>query len=452
MVSASRLQLHRLALAHRRHQFALHADAGAGGDLGDLVLRHHAGIENDLQVHRRGPVVELYEVDVLAVAAGLHPSPGGDALSGGAFQQAPYVAVWLNHCDLRFAYCSSKPVENLAGRLQQVRVVAAILQLQHQRKLVFARCAAVPSFSSSRWCRLRRASGNRWLSSLPLLSCTWVERIRLFHQVEFVLHARADVGVARIEHVVHAHVGQFLEHDQLLGARKLVGNVLQQNLHAAPAGEQVEFLERAPGGVELAHVELFAAHADVLDQVLERNRFGNLQGPLDLVHHVQPRALHRLGDGDHGVRSGTAPDLVVVHRRVQRVQLQIGIAEPVAQFGDLRLIAIIQVLARAENLYRGDSGVLNFSEQRGCQPVIDEQMRGQYVIHRVPSVSSSIRTACRKVYAPRCNPSRDREGAVVNNYQGHTLVSFRRSLGTGIRARPPAIRCSTGWPRPRPAR
>jgi hypothetical protein len=42
------------------------------------------------------------------------------------------------------------------------------------------------------------------------------------------------------------------------------------------------------------------------------------------------------------------------------------------------------MLARAEDLYRGDSGVLNFSEQRRCQPVIDEQMRGEYVIHRVP--------------------------------------------------------------------
>ena len=74
--------------------------------------------------------------------------------------------------------------------------------------------------------------------------------------------------------------------------------------------------------------------------------------------------LHRFGDGDDGVRPGAAPDLVVVHGRVQRVQLQIGIAEPVAQFGDLRLIAIIQVLARAEDLHRGDPGLLDFAEQR----------------------------------------------------------------------------------------
>ena len=58
---------------------------------------------------------------------------------------------------------------------------------------------------------------------------------------------------------------------------------------------------------------------------------GDFERALDLVHHLQPRALHRLGDGDDGVRSGAAPDLVVVHGRVQRVQLQLGIAEPVAR-------------------------------------------------------------------------------------------------------------------------
>jgi hypothetical protein len=44
------------------------------------------------------------------------------------------------------------------------------------------------------------------------------------------------------------------------------------------------------------------------------------------------------------------------------------------------------VLARAEYFHRGDSGLLNSAEQRRRQPVIDEQMRGKYVIHLVLSV------------------------------------------------------------------
>jgi hypothetical protein len=44
----------------------------------------------------------------------------------------------------------------------------------------------------------------------------------------------------------------------------------------------------------------------------------------------------------------------------------------VAEFGDLGFIAIIEMLPRAENFYRGDSGLLDFAKQRRCQPVIDE--------------------------------------------------------------------------------
>ena len=78
---------------------------------------------------------------------------------------------------------------------------------------------------------------------------------------------------------------------------------------------------------------------------------------------------------------------------MQRVQFQIGLAEPVAEFLDLRLIAIVEVLARAENLYRGDSGLLNFSQQRRRQPVIDEQMSGEYVIHRIIGVARQCPSA-----------------------------------------------------------
>ena len=89
---------------------------------------------------------------------------------------------------------------------------------------------------------------------------------------------------------------------------------------------------------------------------------GDLEGALDLVHHLAAACAFT---GSvmviDGVRPGAAPDLVVVHGRVQRVQLQLGIAEPVAEFGDLRLVAIVQVLARAEDLHRGDSGLLDLA-------------------------------------------------------------------------------------------
>ena len=49
------------------------------------------------------------------------------------------------------------------------------------------------------------------------------------------------------------------------------------------------------------------------------------------------------------------------------MQLQFGIAEPVSKFGDLCLVPVIQVLARAEDLYRADPQLLDSAEQRGRQ-------------------------------------------------------------------------------------
>ncbi len=57
------------------------------------------------------------------------------------------------------------------------------------------------------------------------------------------------------------------------------------------------------------------------------------------------------------------------------MQLQLGIAEPVAQFVDLRAIAIIQMLARAEDLDRRNAGLLDPVQPDRREPMIDEQVR-----------------------------------------------------------------------------
>ncbi len=197
----------------------------------------------------------------------------------------------------------------------------------------------------------------------------------LLHQLERLLHAFAQVGVAGVEHVVQPHVRQLLELQQSLRTRQLVGNIFQQHFHAPLPREQAQLFQRRKGRIELAHIELLAAHAQVLDQVAERNHLRDFQRALDFVHHLQPPPLHRLGDGNHRMRPRPAPDLVGVHRRVQRMQLQVRIAEPVAQLRDLRLVAIIQVLPRAENLHGGNPGLLDPPQQRRGQPVVHEQVR-----------------------------------------------------------------------------
>jgi hypothetical protein len=136
----------------------------------------------------------------------------------------------------------------------------------------------------------------------------------------------------------------------------------------------------------------------MLDEVAVGRHLGDVERALDLVHHGDALALHGLGEGDDGVRPAASPDLVVVYGRVQGVELEIGVAEPVAQFGDLRLVVVVEVLAGAENLDRGDAGLPDPSEQGGGQAVINEYVRRQIVVHLDQLDSIALRAA---VYATR---------------------------------------------------
>ena len=120
-------------------------------------------------------------------------------------------------------------------------------------------------------------NGNRWLSSLPLLSCTCVERMRSFMIAERRRHAFVHIGVPDIEAEVQIQVRLLEKVEQALGARKLVGNVFEQHFHAALAREQVDFFERRERGIHLALVVFLFGHAQVLDQVAERNDLGDIQ-------------------------------------------------------------------------------------------------------------------------------------------------------------------------------
>ena len=54
-----------------------------------------------------------------------------------------------------------------------------------------------------------------------------------------------------------------------------------------------------------------------------------------------------------------------------------------AQFRHLRLVAVVQVLARAEDLHGGNARLLDAAQQRDGQAMIDEQVRRECVVHFV---------------------------------------------------------------------
>jgi hypothetical protein len=63
------------------------------------------------------------------------------------------------------------------------------------------------------------------------------------------------------------------------------------------------------------------------------------------------------------------------------MQFDLGIAKPVAQFVDLRFVAIVQVLACAEDFHQRDSGVPDAVEPLRGEVMIDEQMCGESALH-----------------------------------------------------------------------
>ena len=90
--------------------------------------------------------------------------------AGGAFQQAPYVAVWLNHCDLVSATALPAGRRLVQALSSGLRIVAALLQFQQQRDTDPARLRSSSMVFFQSMVPPSASSGNRWMSSLPLLS------------------------------------------------------------------------------------------------------------------------------------------------------------------------------------------------------------------------------------------------------------------------------------------
>ena len=137
---------------------------------------------------------------------------------------------------------------------------------------------------------------------------------------------------------------------------KFVRRIFEQNFDAALPRENHQFFKRRKGGFDGVLGKLLSVDAQMLNQILERNDFRDLQRALDLIHPPDAVGFFAFRNVDVRVRPGAAPDLVGIHGRMQRVQLQRGIAEPVPEFSDLRFVAVIEMLRRTEDLDGRDPG------------------------------------------------------------------------------------------------
>ncbi len=98
---------------------------------------------------------------------------------------------------------------------------------------------------------------------------------------------------------------------------------------------------------------------------------------------------------DVRVGSGFAPVFIRVHGRVERIQLQIGIAKPVAELSDLRGVAPVEMLLRAENFDRLDARAFDAAEPGSGQAMIDDDVRGKGAIHSYRVVERRSRLDCK---------------------------------------------------------
>ncbi len=80
----------------------------------------------------------------------------------------------------------------------------------------------------------------------------------------------------------------------------------------------------------------------------------------------------------------------VIHRRVQRVEFQLRVAEEMPQFGDLGAVLVVEVLPGAEDLHGRNAGLPDSLQPHGRQPVVRDDvsrnsvMHGRYRFYYVP--------------------------------------------------------------------
>src|SRR5688572_33058940 len=109
----------------------------------------------------------------------------------------------------------------------------------------------------------------------------------------------------------------------------------------------------------------------MLHEVAKRHLFGYLQCPLDFIASGDSLGFDAVGNVDDSLGTASPIGIVVVHRRMQGMQLHFRVAEPVGELIDLRPVLIVQMLARAEYSDSRNTGRTEFVERGRRQSVVD---------------------------------------------------------------------------------
>src|SRR6202021_3399834 len=162
-------------------------------------------------------------------------------------------------------------------------------------------------------------------------------------------------------------------------------------------GKCPQVFDGSHGRLELLITETFIRRSQMLHQEPEWNLVGNFKGALDLVHGLDAR-----GPGDRCQvdrrRAGTAPFIVGVERRVDRVEWNAAAAKPVGNLFDVSLaVGIVDMLARGKNLDRLHPAARQSVENAGMQPLFYEQIGGNRSLHVRPLQECGVDSRTKKL-------------------------------------------------------
>ena len=203
-------------------------------------------------------------------------------------------------------------------------------------------------------------SGNRWRVALAVVVVNVSGADPLLHEVERRLDALVHVGVAGVEDVVQAEVRQLLELQQPLGARQLVGDVLQQDLDAALPREDAAALRARKTPRRTCACRTLRRPRPCAGSGSGTGSTSAISSARLISSTISRRCAFT---GSVMVMTACGPE------RPQISSLYMGECSECSfssesrnqwpELGDLRLVAIVQVLARAEDLHGGDPGLLD---------------------------------------------------------------------------------------------
>ena len=162
-------------------------------------------------------------------------------------------------------------------------------------------------------------------------------------------------------------------------------------------------LERAERRVPLPRVICFPRAAHVHHHSWERQLFGHVDRPLELVHGFHPP--HALDLAERQRRSALARrSQVAARRRMQRCEREMAVAQGSRQLQNSFPGVVVEVTARAEQLDPLKTRVGHLPEQLPCQPVRDEKVSGKEPLHdrQYPCAEPASRGSAAPSRSPVC--------------------------------------------------